>query len=57
METFLSRRRNRSRGAAEGGEKVFCFFDPDETEDLAGGSRNHENLQKRAKIGGRNGAG
>lgn len=32
------------RGAAAGGEKVFCFFDPDETEDLAGGSRNRKNF-------------
>lgn len=26
------------RGAAAG-ERIFCFFDPDETEDLAGESR------------------
>lgn len=43
---------NGQRGAAAGGRKSFLFFDPDETGDLAGGSRNRRNFAEPGKNRG-----
>ena len=49
---FLSRQRERLRGAAAGRE-FFCFFDPDETGDLAGESREPEKICETGKNRGK----
>jgi hypothetical protein len=56
MELFLPRRSERLRGAAAGRE-FFCFFDPDETGDIAGESREPRKFAEPGKNRSRNGGG